>query len=275
MPESKMFTRVNEFMRTAFGSRTALESAKERALYDSIGARLRKLHDAVHGAIGQFVLVIKKRLGSDEGCFKHVFSPHVEASFRLGILQAPGLIMTANDSGILGRTQIDLVTSHYTRTWRGVGGWSIRVKSGPIKDDILDSFWMHLDTLLEGSERPRHGPVKRLEVVVGNEAVFAWATREHYELLVRDMVRSLGREVSFPALAKRQEHDRNARASAIESLWAEYLTLRGREGARRRFEEVLQVLGRTLEELKELGIDEATPNVHLIRHIAQQFKFPL
>jgi len=276
MPDTKRtFTNVNEFMHAAWGSRESQKNPEYVAMYDTVGARLQKLHDAARAAIDQLVLVIQRETRSARCGVIRTDLTYTEESYRLGILREPGLTMTAGD----GVHLVALVTDRYAIAWRDLGKWRTAVVDGAIKDDVLCSFWLHLDT-------------QKLEVVAGDEAVFAWAKKNGTEILLRDMANPLGREVSFDALTERITRERNAHADAIEPLWAERIELLRRIKSvksrfdaddafflswtdRDRLEEVERLLRYRLEELKKLGINDTTPNIHLIRHIAQQMKISL
>jgi hypothetical protein len=174
-----------------------------------------------------------------------------------------------------------------------MSGWMKEKRDGCINDDIIYSFWMYLNEPLEGTPwHPYGGPEKRLEVIAGNNAVFDWAEQENEELLLRDMARMLDYEVTFPALTKRIERDRDAIANDIESLWPEYFALAkvvadlikrfGEDDAslatwrqRAQLKAVKEQLSTDIAKLIEYGINDAMPNLHLIRHVAQKLGITL
>ncbi|HTP57131.1 MAG TPA: hypothetical protein VMJ72_02545 [Candidatus Paceibacterota bacterium] len=279
--KKRTFTDVGEFMVAAWGPRDIQPGPEYVAMYDKVAARLTKLRDAAHGAIGQLVLVISRRLethGCSMGMPARLRWPEIDQALRLGTLTEPGLVMDIDRNDVTKDLRCSLSTAQHAYAWYGMG-WNTRLYSGPITDDILNSFWMHYDTPLEGAERTVHGPIKQLEVIAGDKAVLHWARHDSRVILVRDMARLLGRELSFPALTERIQRDRTFHAGAIEPLWAERVELLRRiKSVKSRFddrlEEVERLLRGHLEELKKLGVGDSTPNVHLILHVADQMKIP-
>ncbi len=314
MSEKQVFTNVDEFMRATWGARAEQKDDRYRAEYDKVAARLQKLHDAVRSAIDQLVLVISRELkthGCSMGMPARMLWPLIEQHLWLGILAEPGLTLTVDRKGLVTDQIIGtLTTSQFVRAWQALSRWHTRLDSGPITDGILNSFQFHLDTPLEGSEDALCGPVNRLEVIAGDEAVFAWAVKYEKEELVQIMARLLGREMVFPTLQVRHREERDRLARDIEAYWVRSCTLRlriqaveeaGKRGAgvisldgtsltpcenlddafwislgdRNRLEESDRNLFRMLRRLIELGVDDTTPNINLIRHILQHLGIAL
>lgn len=304
----QVFTDVKALMHAAWGPRSGQD---HEDLYDKIGQRLEKLRTLAVGAIGQLVLVIDRKdesYGCSMGRPTRSTWPRVEETLRLGILQGPGIVFT-HDRDDFPSVGCRLTTTQYVRAWYGASDWCIRSEAGPIRDDSLNIFWLHLDEPLKVSA-PFSEPEKRLEVVAGNEAVYAWFAEADKLPVIRKMGRELGLTLDFPALREHDTRERKAIADSLEQLWAEQKVLRARIakimaagkagvgpvsldgvsltllesaddavfvawGDRSRLQELEQRLRRHMEKLRELGVDDSTPNIHLIRHIAQQLKVSL
>ena len=209
----------------------------------------------------------------------------------LGVLQEPGLILEFATTPF-NDPSISLATKRHVSAWQAMGGWNSQVKEGPIAEDPIRQYWNSLDVPMRlRNPLNRIGRPVRLQVFAGDKAVQAWAAKGH-ELLLRRLAREIGRYVSFPALTESLERERAAAANALEPLWTEQVRLtrtiaavRARTdndsavfmtwGEREQLKELERLLKGHLQNLKDYGVDDATPNIHLIRHIAQQLNFTL
>jgi hypothetical protein len=292
--EKQTFTDVDEFMTAVWGSRPSRNSA-DLVHYDRIRDRLTGLKHGVNGAIGELVLVIQRSLEPSSS----MMMPHnprdlyVDSRYKLCRVSEPGLLITFGCERGFDEAVVSISATAFVAAWRGMSGWMKEKRDGCINDDIIYSFWMYLNEPLEGTPwHPYGGPEKRLEVIAGNNAVFDWAEQENEELLLRDMARMLDYEVTFPALTKRIERDRDAIANDIESLWPEYFALAkvvadlikrfGEDDAslatwrqRAQLKAVKEQLSTDIAKLIEYGINDAMPNLHLIRHVAQKLGITL
>lgn len=283
-------------------------------LYREVHARLTRLQQRALVAFGQPVVVINRRAettGCSMGMPVRLRWPRIEESLNVGILQSPGLTMSVDREGLVTDTlTCALATDGHVRAWGALGRWHTRKDDGPITDDVLHPWWYRLEVPMEDSERSLRGPLAHVEIVVGADDVYAWAAREGTEYLLRDALRLLDREVTFGALTKRMDRDRAANAAALERLWTECQTVAarvrsvqtaGREGAgvistdgfsltlceneddafwitlgdRDRLKSLVAELRRRLATLRDLGVNDATPNIHLIRHISQKLNEPM
>ncbi len=307
--EKLTFTDVLPFMHAVWGPREKQPGHED--LYDAAGRRLVKLQGLAQSALGELILVIRRTvetMGCSMGMPSPLRWPRVEMTLQLGVLQPPGFMMGVIP-GPMKDAVCQLMTVRNIHAWHGMGKWCTRMEEGPIGDNLLNLFWLHLDVPLEVSA-PFRDPEKRLEVIAGDEAVYAWFTDEGELPLLRKMGRELGLTIDFPALREYDVRTRAALASALEPLWAGYNHLRSQIagvmnagkrgdgvisldgvsitlceteddahiltwGMRDKLKEFENNLRRHLDMLRELGVDDTTPNIHLIRHIAEKLKVPL
>ena len=216
-------------------------------------AVLAKMERQLKAHVGQLVLVIVRRM-VDYGCSmgmpaRRIF-PIREEGFRLGVISSPGFLMRKSSEYLSWNTAIT-TDKHVVRG---------TPMPGPIEDDVFAPFLTCLDKPLQGdtfSVRERTA----LQVVAGDQAVCEWAIAEQEEERIQTMARLLDHYLVFRTLVERRRQERNHLAQQIEQDWLS----RRSDGD----------LVRTLRRLIELGVDEAMPNIHLVRHIAQHFRITM
>ncbi|HXK36152.1 MAG TPA: hypothetical protein VJ553_01045 [Candidatus Paceibacterota bacterium] len=312
MPKTtRTFPTLDAFIDASWGKRPRMDKAS-CAYYDTIVGRLRKLDSLVRPAIGQLAIMIK-RDERFYGCTGFGYEPRdedysLDTHLKMCVLREPGLVLEETESGPL----ISLAAAQHVSAWYGLGDWRTELRLGPIREDPIWTFWRGLDVpmKLRNSLNQLGNPV-HIEVLAGDQNVIAWASRGGSRAkLVHRMARMLGRDLSFPALTEELTYERGARIRAIDALWLERATLKrridaimdaGRRGVgavsldgvsvtlceddddariitiadRERLRIVEANLREHLGSLRELGVDDSTPNIHLVRHVAQQLGVPL
>ncbi|MCC6405386.1 MAG: hypothetical protein IT405_03295 [Candidatus Yanofskybacteria bacterium] len=302
----RTFQSVNELIERMWPERPPAGHS-HRAFYDTATTTLRELERLVCQAIGAPVLVVHRH-ESFQGCVGFGYTPRdedytVSKTCLLGIVRQPGLLLTRRDGDLFPRVEIT-VDRH---VWAGdaMMNRSVHVATGNICGNAHASpvtGWEGLNIPLR-ARNPWNALNKPLctEVIVGDEAVCAWAKKHHHELFLRDAFRQLGYAIASPAIDERVTTERVRHANALEPLWLKRRMLHNRiealtscilngehpiwEGeadariATHKDREELANVERQLREhmskLAEYGVGDATPNIHLIRHIAEQLGIQL
>lgn len=169
------FTDVQQFMHAAWGPR-AEHDQDDKVLYDAIGARLSKLHDAVHAAIDQPAVVID-RLQLEDGPRDYLC---------IGFLREPGLEMYVHPDSVLHLRSRLVTGGAHARTCysESARAWQTElITHDDIWDDPDHPFWLHLDT-------------PRVEVLVGYTAISRWVIDYvGYAMPIRAAERLLGHNI--------------------------------------------------------------------------------